>query len=156
MLEKIENFEEVKQKGEAFYRLLQSVYCPYFKDAVHFTTEGLEHIKFKKRNVARPRQDQYMRFKLLKVVPIVLSNSRTVQGIMETKGFEKVRKHSRTEIILQPITFYEFIAVIDSIRVKVIVKQIDTRPYTFWSIIPFWGASPDNKRRLHSGNLQED
>ena len=153
----IENFDEVKLKGEELYKSLEPTYCPYFKERIHFNTEALEHLKFKRRNVARPRQDQYMRFKLLKVIVQILNDSRTVQGIWETKEFQKVRKHSRTELILQSITYYEFIAVVENVRVKIIIKKTEGGPYLFWSIIPFWGVSKDGgKRRLYSGNLGED
>ena len=85
MLEDIENFEEVRERGEESYKSFLPTYCPYFKDKVHFTASGLEHLKFKRRNVARPRQDQYMRFKLLKVVLTILSDSKTLQGLYENK-----------------------------------------------------------------------
>jgi hypothetical protein len=156
MNDQLEDFEEVKEKGESLYKSLEPVYCPYFKNKVHFTAEGLEHLKFKRKEHSRPRQDQYMRFKLLKFVPGILSESKTLQGLWETKQFEKARKHSRTETVLKNVTFYEFIAVVENIRIKVIVKQSDG-PYLFWSIIPFWKlSSSTSKRKLHSGNLDED
>jgi hypothetical protein len=157
MLEYLENFDEVKTKGEELYKSLQPIHCPYFKDKIHFTSEGLEHLKFKRRNVARPRQDQYMRFKLLKTVPTILENSKTLQGMNENKEFVTERIHNRTDTVLRNVTYYEFIAVVERIRVKIIIRRIEQSVYTFWSIIPFWGnISLTNKRRLHSGNLIED
>lgn len=157
MLEISENFTEIRQKGEDYYKTIGEVYCPYFKEKVHFTAGGLEHLKFKRPRMARAQQDQYMRFKLLKYVPQVLGNSHTVQGIFETKEFEKVRSHGRSESILQEVIYYEFIAVTDKLRIKVIVKKIGKTPFIFWSIIPFWGTMQSTgKRKLHSGNTAED
>ena len=51
-----------------------------------------------------------MRFKLAHMIPLVLGDSKTVQGIGEIKEFLKVRKHSPTETKLLPVTKYEFIA----------------------------------------------
>ena len=80
-----EEFRMVKEKGEACYKSLPEVYCPYLKEEVSFTAQGLEHLKFKRRDKARPEKDQYMRFKLLHLVPEILKSSHTLQGILETK-----------------------------------------------------------------------
>ncbi len=153
----IENFEEVKIKGEAFYETIKEVNCPYLKNKVHFNASGLEHLKFKGIRKARPQQDQYMRLKLLHLAPEVIKMSHTLQGIWETKQFERVRMHSRTENILKEVTYYEFVAVIEKVRVKIIVKQVEKRQPIFWSIIPHWGIDKaTSKRKLHSGYPAED
>lgn len=152
-----EEFELVKNKGEDFYKSLSDTYCPYFKESVSFNSLGLEHLKFKQRDKARSEQDQYMRFKLLFLAPEIIQKSNTIQGILEIKKFEKVRVNSRTDIILKPVTYYEFIAVIKRNRVKVIIKQIDKGNLFFWSIIPFWGMNESTMTRLlHEGVPEED
>lgn len=153
----IENFEEVVAKGEELYRSFNVVRCPYFGEKIYFNAQGLEHLKFKHREKARTRHDQYMRFKLLHLVPEILQLSRTIQGIWETKHFERIRTHSRTDTILKPVTYYEFIAVLNKVRIKVVVKQIDGGQKFFWSLIPFWGIHKETRRRkLYSGNPEED
>jgi hypothetical protein len=153
----LENFEEVRLKGEEVYKSLTFIRSPFLKKDVHFNAQGLEHLKFKDVRKARPRQDQYMRFKLIHLAPKVLEKSNTLQGIMETKGFEKIRSNNRTERILKEITYYEFIAVIEEVRVKVIVKEAHDVQPVFWSIIPYWGVDKENKRRkLHSGYPSKD
>ena len=155
--EKIENFEEIIIKGEGIYKTFSPIRCPYLESEVHFNAQGLEHLKFKRRGQARSQNDQHMRFKLLKLAPEVLKLSRTVQGIWETKHFERVRVHSRTDTILKLVTYYEFIAIINHIRIKVVVKQIDNGEKFFWSIIPFWGINKETKKRkMHGGNPEED
>ena len=115
-------------------------------------------MKFKKKNFARPQEDQRARFKILHLVPEVLSNSKTLQGILETREFHPVRKYARTEHILMTVLYYEFIAVLQGFRIKVIVKKTETDPYMFWSVIPFWKKSRSGTplRLLHSGNVMED
>ena len=152
-----EQFEEVKTKGEAFYKAVGEIYCPYFKEKVSFNARGLEHLKFIQREKARLEKDQYMRFKLIHLAPEVLKSSHTVQGILETKKFEKIRINNRTESLLQPVVYYEFIAVIKRNRIRIIVKQIDDNKKFFWSIIPFWGMNKDTMTRiLHDGIPEED
>lgn len=106
------DFVVIKNKGEEFYKTLGEVYCPYFKEKISFNARGLEHLKFIQREKARLEKDQYMRFKLIYLAPEVLKDSHTVQGILETRKFERVRINSRTEMLLKLVIYYEFIAVI--------------------------------------------
>jgi hypothetical protein len=153
----INDFEQIKEKGEEIYKNFPDTYCPYLKQKISFNAQGIEHLKFKRRDKARLIQDQYMRFKLIRLAPEVLINSKTVQGILETKKFEKVRVNSRTDIILKPVNYFEFIAVIKRNRVKVIIKQIDGGEMFFWSLIPFWGMNRETMQRiLHEGVPEED
>lgn len=152
----MKNFDEIIEKGESLYKTFSLVHCPYFESEIHFNAQGLEHLKFKRRGQARSRHDQYMRFKLLKFAPEVLKLSRTVQGIWETKHFERVRVYNRTDTILKQVIYYEFIAILNQIRIKVVVKQIDNREKFFWSIIPFWGINKTTKKRkMFGGNPEE-
>lgn len=153
----VEKFEEVAARAEEWYAKQEDVRCPYFNDVVHFNAQGLEHLKFKRRGKARSRHDQFMRFKMLHLVPEILKASRTLQGVWETKHFERVRVHSRTETQLKHVTFYEFIAVVEGKRIKVIVKQVERGELFFWSVIPFWGIDKEKRRRrLYAGNPAED
>lgn len=153
----IENFEEIKTKGEILYKTIVEVHCSYFKEAVSFNAQGIEHLRYKQRNKARYDKDQYMRFKLIHLAPEVLKVSSSVQGILKTKSFVHSKINSRWEHILRPTTYYEFIAVIGKHRVKVIIKQIEDGKKIFWSIIPFWGMNTQTMTRiLHDGNPEED
>jgi len=152
-----EEFEEIKNKGETYYKSLTEIYCPYFKEKVSFGAAGLEHLKFKRHEKSRSEKDQYMRFKLIYIAPEILRLSHTVQGILETKKFERIRMKGRTDTILKPVTYYEFIAVIKRNRVRVVVKQIESGQRFFWSIIPFWGMNTETMNRiLHNGIPEED
>lgn len=152
-----QQFKEVKEKGEILYKALDQIYCPYLKEKVSFNARGLEHLKFKRLEKTRPEQDQYMRFKLIHLAPEVLKSSHTVQGILETKKFERIRVSSRTDTILKPVVYYEFIAVIKRNRVRVIIKQIAGGQKFFWSIVPFWRMNTDTMTRLlHDGIPEED
>ncbi len=152
-----QQFTEVITKGEELYKSLGQVYCPYFKEDISFGAQGLGHLKFKQRDKARPEKDQYMRFKLLHLVPEILMLSYTLQGVFETKKFERIRTHSRTDTILKSVTYYEFIAVMKRNRIRIIIKQIDGGQKFFWSIIPFWGMDTATMNRiLHDGEPEED
>lgn len=150
-------FHAAKNKGEILYKSLCEIYCPYLGEKISFGSKGLEHLKFKRRGKARSEKDQYMRFRLLHLAPEILRASHTLQGILETKKFERIRVHNRTDIILKPVAYYEFIAVVKRSRMRVIVKQIDDGQKFFWSIVPYWGMNRETMSRiLHEGMPEED
>lgn len=152
-----EKFNKVKQRAEDFYKTISTVQCPYFRGAVNFNAKGLDHIKFKAWNRARLIEDQYMRLSLIHLAPEIIKHSSTLQGEWETKDFVRVKTNSRWETVMKCISFYEFIAVIDNTRAKVIVKKVEGGEKFFWSIIPFWGVDKNTKQRiLHSGKPEFD
>lgn len=151
------DFEKVRNEAKRFYDTIGEVDCPYFREKISFNVAGLKHLKFKSDKVARIRSDQYPRLKLLRFAPEIIMLSRTIQGVWETKHFERIRINNRTETLLKPVVYYEFIAVIENVRIKVIIKEINGGQKFFWSIIPYWGINKtDSKRILHSGDLEYD
>lgn len=151
------DFEEVKKNAETFYETIGEIYCPYFKEKITFNTKGLKHLKFKSNRQARSRTDQYARLKLLYLTPQILKASYTLQGIWQTKRFEMLSINSRWEHIMKDVIFYEFIAVMDNVRAKVIIKEVYGGEKHFWSVIPYWSIDKENRKRiLYSGNLEYD
>ncbi|HRH31622.1 MAG TPA: hypothetical protein PK950_03055 [Candidatus Paceibacterota bacterium] len=62
---------------------------------------------------------------------------------------------------MKAVTYYEFIAVMDShgsrVRMKVVIKHVEGSERHFLSIIPFWGINKQSGERLiHSGNPEQD
>lgn len=154
---KEEDFEKVKKEAESFYETVKEVHCPYFGEKVAFNVKGIKHLKFKSDQQARPRVDQYARLKLIKLAPEVLKLSRTVQGISEKRKLEHQKTNNRWEYVMKLVRHYEFIAVLQDIRVKVIIKQVEGGEKHFWSVIPFWGIDKEaGKRVLYSGNPETD
>jgi len=152
-----EDFLKVKNEAEKFYKIINDIYCPYFKEKIAFNTKGLKHLKFKSNRQARPGKDQYSRLKLIHLAPEVLKQSHTLQGIWQIRRFEAQKMNSRWEQVMKDVIYYEFIAVIDTIVIKVIIKQVFGGEKHFWSVIPFWGIDKaTSKRILHSGNLEND
>lgn len=132
-----EHLEKTKEAALAVYKANGSVHCPYLKTKVHFNARGFDHIRFKEWNKSRTKQEQYVRLKLVKLVPEILSKSHTVQGVWDTQDWERQKKHGKWEKIMRRVTYYEFVAVVGKARIKVIVKRIEQGEPFFWSIIPF-------------------
>lgn len=152
-----EQFDKLKSKNEELYKLIGEIYCPYFKKKIIFNAKGLEHLKFKSKNHARSQDDQYIRLKLLHLAPEILKLSHTIQGFSERKVFELNRSNHRNEKILVDVFYYEFVAVLEKVRVRIIVKKVGTAPKYFWSIIPYWKVDKvTGKRRMNYGNPEDD
>jgi hypothetical protein len=156
-----DKFNEVKHEAEDSYNKIGVVYCPYFKENIHFNAKGFDHLIFKSWNRARLADDQFSRLRHLKLAPEIVSQSKTLQGVWPTQKFERVKKKDgRWKKQLKLITYYEFIAVMEShgskVRVKIIVKQIEGGEKFFFSIIPFWGVNKKGDRIMHSGDPEND
>ena len=157
-----ELFLKVRTDTETLYKTITKVMCPYLKQEVFFNVEGLEHMKFKEWNKERVRADQYFRLKFFYLVPEVLKHSHTLQGKWETKGWERLKSHGSWVKVMKSVTFYEFVAVMGKIRIKIILKQVDSGQINFSSVIPFWHMKeletlePKRKRLLHDGNPESD
>ena len=152
-----EKFEKVKTEAEKLYETFDLVYCPYFTDKISFNAKGLRHLKFKSDQQARSNKDQYARLRLLYLAPKVLNKSHTLQGLWQTKQFEQYKTSGQWKYSMKEVNFYEFIAVLDNVCVKVIVKEVFGGEKHFWSIIPYWSINKiGSKRILHSGNPEHD
>lgn len=152
-----QEFEKTKNEAEKLYQTFGFIYCPYFAVKIAFNAKGLRHLKFKSDQQARPQKDQYPRLKLLHLAPQVLVKSHTLQGIWQTKQFEPSNTNGKWKYEMKEVIFYEFIAVLENVRIKVIVKEVLGGEKYFWSVIPFWGIDKASSRRiLCSGNPNFD
>ena len=131
-------FDTARENAETFYKTIGEVKCPYFQEKIVFNTKGLEHIKFQTLRKARSRKDQYIRFRLVSLAPKIIQTSHTLQGLSIRNVFEREKSHGHWQSTMRSATYYEFVAVVNGYRVRVIVKQVENGPKYFWSIIPFW------------------
>jgi hypothetical protein len=138
-----EKFNQIKHDAELAYSKTAKIRCPYFNEDVHFNSKGLDHLIFKGFNRTRPIQDQFVRFRHLSCAFEIIKNTKTLQGYHSKQRIERIRRNKKWERVMRLVTYYEFIAVIEShgskVRVKVVVKQVDGSEKHFLSIIPFSG-----------------
>lgn len=157
-----EKFEEVKRNAKNFYNNLNGIKCPYLNKKVQFNAEGFEHLLSKSWNRGRARSEQYIRLRLLPKVVEVIAKSHTLQEYDERNMFIRQKVNSRWEKRLKTVRYYIFIALIvrQSVKFKVVVKEIEGGLPFFWSIYPSWKVETDdsgNKKKIfYSGNLEED
>jgi hypothetical protein len=123
---------------EKFYKNIVRIKCPYLGNFVYFKDLGLEHLHFKNKYTLRTLKDRDVRMKLLPICIKILELSYTLQGISFKNRFEKRFINNRKETALMRVTYYEFIAVIENKKVKVIVKKLEDHDNEFLSIIPLF------------------
>lgn len=148
-------FAQVRSQAEEAYAKIGEVLCPYLGAKVEFNVAGLEHIKYQQWNRGRPFKDQLIRFRLLRLVPIILGKSHTLQGIEKVRKRERVKVLGKWQTRVSRVHYYEFTAVIENYRIKVIVRKMGDGPYHFWSIIPSW-KQRRNRKKLFDGNYGID
>ncbi len=152
-----EELQRVKDQAEELYKKIGEVSCPYFKEVVAFNTKGLDHIKFKDWNKTRLIEDQYRRLKLLYLAPVIIHASHTLQEFREQSHFERQKINSRWENRMVRVNYFGFVAIVDEVRVKIVVKQIKGGNKFFWSIYPHWKTKMVNgapKKILHDGDME--
>jgi|SRR3989338_7253445 len=150
-------FNKIKGKAEEFYKSIGQVYCPYFKEEVSFNSKGLDHLKMRGWNRSRARKDQYMRLRLIHLAPKVIRLSNTLQGISEIREFVRKKINNRWEKVLTNVVYYEYIAILEGIRIRIVVKTVLGGQKIFWSIIPYWRMDRQrNKRLLTEGRPETD
>lgn len=154
-------FNQVKKDAEEKYKKINSIFCPFLNKNVSFNAKGLDHVKFKEWNKTRLISEQYLRLKFLKLAPLIIEKSSTLQEFFETKVFERIKRNSRREKILTPVKYYGFVAIASfKIKIKIVIKEIENGQPFFWSIIPFWKTKKDpiakqTKKVFHDGDLEK-
>jgi len=145
------SLKKLRNQAKNYYKSLDSIYCPYFKEAVHFTSEGFSHIKYRGAH-QRHFNVQKIRYQLLRFAPRIISDSNTLQEYDRRKLFVKRKKEKICERALREIHFFAFIAIVDSWKVKVVVRQIGNGQKHFWSVIPNWKTrrSRDGRKSFYN------
>ncbi|HEY4507536.1 MAG TPA: hypothetical protein VJJ47_01495 [Candidatus Paceibacterota bacterium] len=143
-----------KAEAEKFYRQVGQVFCPYFGKPVVFNSDGFHHRQFSAGN-ERSKQEQLLKFSLLRAAPSIIKNSGTIQEhrkTMEAVGAPRFGSGWRP---MKEVEHWGLIAITgenQSIRVKVVLRRVGAGNITFWSVMP------NHKFRSHlaSFGIQEN
>jgi hypothetical protein len=159
-MEDTSNYNKLKEDAQKFYNAIGSVFSSVFKEKIHFSSEGFNHIIFKSPRTERERPSQILRFKLLPLATKLIGNSTTYQEFEETlKEFEVCSYKKKVKKSL-PVRYWGIIAIIDGRKIKVIIRKIgDNGSMHFWSIVPAWVTNRYRDTKFFStmkGNPEED
>lgn len=138
-MEDLSNYEKLKENARNFYNNIHKIFSPALNQDIHFNSEGFNHIIFKCSRSERERHSQILRFKLLHLAVKLIKISTTHQEFEETLKEFEVKSHKKKIRKSKAVRYWGIIAIIDSRKIKVILRQIgDNGTIHFWSIVPAW------------------
>ncbi|MEK7644838.1 MAG: hypothetical protein AAB391_00740 [Patescibacteria group bacterium] len=139
-----EKFERLKERVRLAYQNIGRVFCPFLQKVIVFNHVGFNHFFFKGNNRRRPISDSHQRLSIFRFVSRILNDSHTIQDMRVLNRFENMKSGSRRELQLSSVRYFEFVALMDGYRVKIVLKQIKDGPVCFLSVIPAWKRSFDS------------
>ncbi|MCX6736213.1 MAG: hypothetical protein NTZ13_03970 [Candidatus Parcubacteria bacterium] len=159
-MQDVSNYEKLKEDAQRYYFTIGGVNSPALGQNVHFSSEGFNHIIFKRARSEREQSSQMLRFKLLPLAVKLLNLSTTYQEFEETiKEFE-VKTYKKRVKKSKPVSYWGIIAIVDGRKIKVIVRKIgDNGVFHFWSIVPAWVTNKYRDIKFFNtmkGNPDED
>ena len=158
-MDDVSNYENLRDDTRAWFQTLKPAFSPTLNEYVHFTSEGFEHIIYKRARAEREKSSQIMRFKLLPRAESLIELSTSYQEYEETiKSFEVKRRKKRLRES-KTVRYWGIIAIIENHKIKVIVRKIGNGQFHFWSIVPAWTTNKYRDAKFIStmkGSPEED
>ncbi len=159
-MEDLSNYEKLKGDVQSFYNNIHKVFSPALSQDIYFNSEGFNHIIFKGSRSERERPSQMLRFKLLHLAVKLVKLSTTHQEFEETLKEFEVKSHKKRIRKSKPVKYWGIIAIINSRKIKVILRQIgDGGMIHFWSIVPAWTTNKYRDAKFYTtmkGSPDED
>ena len=145
-----QEFKQIKEHAEKFYKQVKNVKCPALKSDVNFTSDGFHHLRYDNSRSARKIKEQVNKLRYLKQAVEVIKKSATIQqyriNLQPTgkKGKDGFRKTSVVE-------YYGFAAIVDlkrKLRIRTVVRKIGDGKFHFWSLMPDWKQVEINSNQV--------
>lgn len=151
-------FEQLKAKTKQFYDSVDPIYCPALNMKVHFTSEGFNHLRYSKKT-ERTIAVQGAKLRLVPQAKKLIEKTTTIQEYCD--GLEMIHRKRYKKMVKESlmVQYWGFIAVIDGVRLKAVVRRVDNGKYMFWSVMPLWRSMKYDKYNLvnkSTGDLSED
>ena len=117
----------LKEKVKDIFQQNRSLICPAFpNEEIIFNAKGINHLFYKgsrrKRLASRIKAN-------LRLLPRAIELLKKMPIPQEEDSYTKDKKK---------YNFWAFEGVVDSRRIKVIIRQVGNGKKHFWSVIPFW------------------
>lgn len=154
-----ENYEKVRELAKVAYTQYSPVTCPALGGIVGFTSEGFNHILYKRYTTERSRKDQFMRLKTIDLARNIIKTTTTIQDIEERLEEVVIKRKKKRTKESKLIKYWAFIAILQGKRLKVVVRKTGNGVMHFWSVIPKWHTTEvgDIKFMDYTGdNLAEE
>jgi hypothetical protein len=111
------------KKSRRRYGIMRHIRCPAFNyEMIHFTDKGFKHLMYK-NGIPRSKNEQAKRMRLIPRARIILEKSN------EYNEFREIRQMNSI------IRFWAFEQIVGTKSIRVVVRQINTEPRHFFSVM---------------------
>ena len=136
--ERVKDYPEIRKTAQELYASFGKVYCPALGGAVHFTSEGFNHLIYERARKERDKRTQILRFDMLDRAKFILETTTTYQEYEESIEYQRVNRHGKFIGMNVIVRCWGLIAIVKKFRVKVVVRQVGNGKMEFQSVIPAW------------------
>ncbi len=146
-----EEFEKLKNKVDAEYKSIGSIYSPALKSNIAFNSNGFHHLRYDNTRAERSKPAQLNKFRFFGDAINSIKISTTIQEYRRVKNFICGK-----ESVVEWFAFWSITSFIKQIRIRVIVRRVggEDGQFHFWSVMPFW--SLQHKQRVIGSIELED
>ena len=137
-MEDLSDYLKLKDAAHQFYYKVGGIFSPALNNKIIFSAEGFNHIIFSDPRSERERSSQILRFKLLPLAKKLIEKSTTYQEFEETVKDFIVKRHKKKIKESKVVQYWGIIAIVDTRKIKVIIRRIGEGFFHFWSVIPAW------------------
>jgi hypothetical protein len=129
----VSDYEKAKQEAKTFYDSIRRIWCPALNDYVIFHDVGFRHL-IRKGSKRRPKSEQKRRFALIPYVSSIIGDMNVPVSHEERETTHLVKWQDEKQIITTDTDFWVFVAVRDSQKMKVVVRQFKGREKHFFGV----------------------
>lgn len=137
-MDDVSNYEKLRTDTSAWFQSVRPLFSPALEEMVHFTSNGFEHIIYKRARTERDKSSQMMRFKLLPRAVRLIEVATTFQEYEETLMQFEVKRRKKRVLEAKRVQYWGLIAIIEGRKIKVIIRRVGKGQLHFWSIVPAW------------------
>ncbi|MFH1744751.1 MAG: hypothetical protein ABH881_01130 [bacterium] len=143
----LEKFNKLKIATQEIYEKIKSVYCPALKTNIVFNSDGFHHLRYDNNRSERSKRAQLNKFIYFNDAMEILKKTTTIQeyrrSICPVGNYDKngLRKTKTVE-------WFGFFAIVNftkRIRINVVARRIGDGKFHFWSVMPYWRLSNNNR-----------
>lgn len=149
----MDEYRKERDHARDFYGKRKSIFSPALKESVFFSSEGFNHLIFKKARKEREQAAQIARFKLLPRAIRLIGHANTFQEFEENIVVLDKKRDAAL------VSYWGIIAIFEQRKIKVVVRKIAEGKVHFWSVIPSWTTNKFRDSRFIStmkGSPEDD
>ena len=143
----LSRYKKILTDTELEYKSIGSVFCPYFKKAVTFNSDGFHHLRYKVSGSEREKSAQLYKFSLLAGAVEIITASGTLQQYRKQWGAVGRKKNTDGSREMKEMEYFAFEGILGEgssmMRIKAIVRKVGNGEPHFWSVM----SDADLKRK---------